>query len=86
MQEIAKAEKPFTPVRSDGEFPQPVIQREVSGDQTTAPESTASSGEKDTSPQAPELSEEELDKLARQVYEEIRQKLSIERERTRGWM
>ncbi len=33
----------------------------------------------------PALSEQDLDKLARQVYAEIRHKISIERERTRGW-
>ena len=86
MQEIAKAEKPIALTRSDEEFPQAVIQRQVVGDQTTTPESPAPSGGKETSQQAPALSVEELDKLARQVYDEIRQKLSIERERSRGWL
>jgi hypothetical protein len=86
MQEIAKAEKPNTPARGHIEFPHPVIQRLGEEEQTTTPGSTTSSGGEETSQQTPTLSDEDLDKLARQVYDEIRQKLSIERERTRGRM
>jgi hypothetical protein len=87
MQEIAKAEKPSIPAGSQPvEFPQPVIQRVPEETQTTTPESTTSSGGEETSQQTPTLSDEDLDKLAHQVYKEIRQKLSIERERARGRM
>jgi len=85
-QKIADVEKPAVPSKRDEGSTQGVIQRQAGQDQTTTPENQTPPGGEGTSQQAPALSDAELDKLARQVYDEIRQKLSIERERTRGWM
>jgi spore germination cell wall hydrolase CwlJ-like protein len=61
----------------------PVIPRPESTEsaQSGGESPAAAPAEGDT--QAPSLSDKDLDALARQVYAEIRKKLSVERERTR---
>jgi hypothetical protein len=86
LQEIENAEKPGVLARSDEKSPQTFIQRQVEGDQASTPESSAPSEGEEIPQQKPDFTEEELDKLARQVYAEIRHKLSIDRERNRGWV
>jgi hypothetical protein len=64
----------------------PAVQRAVTIDEVTTSVSVPSREAGETGEGAAQLSEAELDVLARQVYSEIRQKLSIEQERTRRRM
>jgi len=82
----------YTPTRpveaapSDEPGQIPSIQRAVSIEEVTTSVSRPPQGANEAGEGGQQLSEKELDDLARQVYAEIRQKLSIEQERTRRRM
>jgi hypothetical protein len=79
-------ETPEKPALENVIFGQAAVQRETVSSQAAGSAGPSSTAGEEAAQGAPKLSEAELDQLARQVYQEIRQQIARERERARGWM